>query len=77
MLDEAFAGIDHSMRGRCMAMMGAFDLDLVMTSDSELGTHQEVRNLSIYHLTRDPAFRGVLAERWIWNGEVLTKVVEG
>jgi len=76
MLDEAFAGIDHSMRGRCMAMLGSFDLDLVMTSDNEIGTHEEVRFLSIYHLLRDPAFRGVLAERWNWNGEVLSKVAD-
>jgi uncharacterized protein YPO0396 len=71
MLDEAFAGIDHEMRGRCMQFAVDFDLDMVMTSESELGTHPQVRQMAIYHLYRDPSVRGVYCERWVWNGRDL------
>ena len=37
LLDEAFVGIDKRMRGHCMALLHAFDLDFVMTSESEWG----------------------------------------
>jgi hypothetical protein len=33
LLDEAFVGIDKSMRAQCMGLLRAFDLDFVMTSE--------------------------------------------
>lgn len=75
-LDEAFAGIDFPTRGRCLEMAELFDLDLVMTSYEEMGTHEEVSALAIYQMVRDPSRRGVYCERWIWNGHQL-RLAEG
>ncbi|HVC77252.1 MAG TPA: SbcC/MukB-like Walker B domain-containing protein [Candidatus Micrarchaeaceae archaeon] len=76
-LDEAFAGIDFPTRGRCLEMAEQFDLDLVMTSYEEMGTHAELPALAIYQMVRDPARRGVYCERWIWNGHQLQLAEEG
>ena len=75
-LDEAFAGIDFPTRGRCLEMAEQFDLDLVMTSYEEMGTHEEISALAIYQMVRDPSRRGVYCERWIWNGQQL-QLAEG
>jgi hypothetical protein len=68
MLDEAFAGIDQGMRGRCMKLLVDFDLDLVMTSHDEWGCYPELPGLAIYELAREPTRRGVAAIRFTWDG---------
>jgi SbcC/RAD50-like, Walker B motif len=68
LLDEAFAGIDQKMRGRCMALLVEFDLDFMMTSYDEWGCYEELPGLAIYQLYRDPAFEGVAAVPFLWNG---------
>jgi hypothetical protein len=68
MLDEAFAGIDQGMRGRCMKLLVDFDLDLVMTSHDEWGCYPELPGLAIYELAREPGRRGVAAIRFTWDG---------
>ncbi|MBK5228373.1 MAG: TIGR02680 family protein [Actinobacteria bacterium] len=68
MLDEAFAGIDQGMRGRCMKLLADFDLDLVMTSHDEWGCYPELPGLAIYELAREPGRRGVAAIRFTWDG---------
>ncbi|MGH2702323.1 MAG: SbcC/MukB-like Walker B domain-containing protein, partial [Actinomycetota bacterium] len=68
MLDEAFAGIDQGMRGSCMALLVAFDLDFLMTSYDEWGCYAELDGLAIYQLARDPAVRGVASIPFTWNG---------
>ena len=68
MLDEAFAGIDQGMRGRCMKLLVDFDLDLVMTSHDEWGCYPELPGLAIYELAREPGSRGVGAIRFTWDG---------
>jgi uncharacterized protein (TIGR02680 family) len=75
-LDEAFAGIDKQARGELMGLLKALDLDFVMTSHEEWGFYEELDGLSTYHLTRDPGCRGVLAERFIWDGRVAERVEE-
>ncbi|HVD00391.1 MAG TPA: TIGR02680 family protein [Candidatus Dormibacteraeota bacterium] len=77
MLDEAFFGIDHEMRGSCMRVARDFGLDLVMTSYEETGCHPEVPALAIYHLTRQEGVRGVYSERWVWNGSELKRSSAG
>ncbi len=67
-LDEAFAGIDAGMRAHLMSLLVTFDLDFVMTSYEEWGFYQELDGLSTYHLARDPAFRGVYTDWFVWNG---------
>jgi hypothetical protein len=68
MLDEVFAGIDPTMRAQCMGVLAQFDLDVVMTSESEWGCYSTVPGLAIYHLTAIPGIDAVGATRWIWNG---------
>ena len=68
MLDEVFAGIDPTMRAQCMGVLAQFDLDVVMTSESEWGCYATVPGLAIYHLTAMPGIDAVGATRWMWNG---------
>ena len=71
LLDEAFAGIDSGMRGRCMALLVEFDLDFMMTSYDEWGCYEELPGVATYQLIRDPLAGGVEAIRFVWNGERL------
>jgi len=71
MLDEAFAGIDQGMRGRCMGLLVAFDLDFMMTSHDEWGCYRELPGVATYQLYRDPTLGGVATIRCVWNGERL------
>lgn len=66
LLDEAFAGMDKPTRGRCMGLLEAFDLDLLMTSEREHGAHASLSGIAIYQLTADS--EAVAATRWVWNG---------
>lgn len=68
MLDEAFAGIDPTMRSQCMGMLAQFDLDVVMTSEQEWGCYPTVPGLAIHHLTTRPGIDAVASTLWIWNG---------
>ncbi len=68
LLDEAFAGIDEGMRGRIMALLVDFDLDFLITSHDEWGCYAELPGVAIYQLYRDPALRGILAIRFVWDG---------
>jgi uncharacterized protein (TIGR02680 family) len=68
MLDEAFAGIDPTMRAQCMGVLTQFDLDVLMTSEQEWGCYPTVPALAIYHLTTLPGLDAVAASRWLWNG---------
>lgn len=68
MLDEAFAGIDPTMRSQCMGMLAQFDLDVVMTSELEWGCYPTVPGLAIHHLTAAPGIDAVASTLWIWNG---------
>ncbi|GJF32616.1 TIGR02680 family protein [Kitasatospora sp. NE20-6] len=67
-LDEAFAGIDAEMRGECMGLLIALDLDFVMASHDEWGFYQEVPGVATYQLFRDPQTEGVLTTPIIWDG---------
>lgn len=68
LLDEAFAGIDQGMRGRCMGLLVALDLDFLMTSHDEWGCYEELPGVATYQLYRDPALEGVAAVRTVWTG---------
>lgn len=68
MLDEVFAGIDPTMRAQCMGVLAQFDLDVMMTSESEWGCYPTVPGLAIYHLTAMPGIDAVGTTRWVWNG---------
>jgi uncharacterized protein YPO0396 len=74
-LDEAFSRIDDEGRRGLMAMMVAFDLDIVLTSPDFWGCYREVPGLSIYQLApQDPDHPGVVARRFVWNGQTRREV---
>lgn len=68
MLDEAFAGVDDDARAKCLGLLTAFDLDVVMTSEREWGCYPEVPGLAIAHLTRVDDIAAVLVTAWEWDG---------
>lgn len=68
MLDEAFVGIDASMRAKCLGLLEQFDLDLVMTSEREWGCYPTVPALAIAQLATRPGIDAVGVSRWVWNG---------
>lgn|GEM_PF-223749 len=71
LLDEAFAGIDPINRAQSMAVLQAFDLDFVMTSDRERGCYAALKGNSIYHLSTAAGADAVLATRQVWRGNQL------
>lgn len=74
-LDEAFTRIDDEGRRGLMAMMVAFDLDIVLTSPDFWGCYREVPGLSIYQLApQDPDHPGVVAKHFVWNGQTRREV---
>ncbi|MEX2672854.1 MAG: TIGR02680 family protein [Phycisphaeraceae bacterium] len=73
LLDEVFAGIDSDMRGKCMGLLNAFDLDFIMTSEREWGCYAEMPGVAIYQLTTMKGIDAVLATRWLWNGRQRTR----
>ncbi|NMG63815.1 TIGR02680 family protein [Azoarcus indigens] len=68
LLDEAFAGIDREARAHCMALIREFELDFVMTSESEWGCYAELPGVSICHLLRREGIDAVHVSRWAWDG---------
>ncbi|MGH7277101.1 MAG: TIGR02680 family protein, partial [Candidatus Rokuibacteriota bacterium] len=72
LLDEAFVGIDKTMRGQCMGLLRAFDLDFVMTSEQEWGCYATLPGVAIYQLSTRPGIDAVGVTRWVWNGRERT-----
>src|SRR6202012_391734 len=67
-LDEAFAGVDDDSRAKCLGLLAAFDLDVVMTSEREWGCYAEVPGLAIAQLSRIDRDAAVLVRRWGGDG---------
>jgi SbcC/RAD50-like, Walker B motif len=74
MLDEAFAGVDDDARAKCLGLLTAFDLDVVMTSEREWGCYREVPGLAIAQLSRVDDVPAVLVSHWEWDGATRTRV---
>ncbi len=74
MLDEAFAGVDDDARAKCLGLLAAFDLDVVMTSEREWGCYREVPGLAIAQLARVQDIPAVLVSHWEWDGATRTSV---
>ncbi len=74
MLDEAFAGVDDNARAKCLGLLAAFDLDVVMTSEREWGCYPEVPGLAIAQLTRVDDVAAVLVTHWEWDGAQRSRV---
>ncbi|MFF4349096.1 TIGR02680 family protein [Streptomyces sp. NPDC001530] len=67
-LDEAFAGVDDDSRAKCLGLLHAFDLDVVMTSEREWACYPQVPGISIAQLSRIDEVAAVLVTRWEWDG---------
>ncbi|MEH6373325.1 TIGR02680 family protein [Streptomyces sp. KLMMK] len=67
-LDEAFAGVDDDSRAKCLGLLHAFDLDVVMTSEREWACYPQVPGIAIAQLSRVDGVAAVLVTRWEWDG---------
>jgi hypothetical protein len=67
-LDEAFAGVDDDSRAKCLGLLAAFDMDVVMTSEREWGCYPQVPGLAICQLSRQDGVDAVLVTPWQWDG---------
>ncbi|WP_435609848.1 TIGR02680 family protein [Streptomyces sp. C10-9-1] len=67
-LDEAFAGVDDDSRAKCLGLLRAFDLDVVMTSEREWACYPQVPGIAIAQLSRIDDVAAVLVTRWEWDG---------
>ncbi|MGB3442239.1 MAG: TIGR02680 family protein [Actinophytocola sp.] len=73
-LDEAFAGVDDDSRAKCLGLLAAFDLDVVMTSEREWGCYPQVPGLAIAQLTRRDGIDAVLVTPWRWDGRERVRI---
>ncbi|WP_041541008.1 TIGR02680 family protein [Catenulispora acidiphila] len=67
-LDEAFAGVDDDSRAKCLGLLAAFDLDVVMTSEREWACYPTVPGIGIAQLARAEGVDAVLVTPWRWDG---------
>lgn len=67
-LDEAFAGVDDDSRAKCLGLLAAFDLDVVMTSEREWACYPTVPGIGIAQLARHEGIDAVLVTPWRWDG---------
>lgn len=74
LLDEVFVGIDNDARGKCLGLLAAFDLDVVMTSEREWGIYPTVPGLGIYQLSARAGIDGIGVVRWVWNGHEIKQI---
>ncbi|MEW1634710.1 TIGR02680 family protein [Streptomyces sp. NPDC093801] len=72
-LDEAFAGVDDDSRAKCLGLLYAFDLDVVMTSEREWACYPQVPGIAIAQLARVDEVAAVLVTRWEWDGTARTR----
>ncbi|MFJ2738713.1 TIGR02680 family protein [Streptomyces sp. NPDC087440] len=75
-LDEAFAGVDDDSRAKCLGLLHAFDLDVVMTSEREWACYPQVPGIAIAQLSRVDEVAAVLVTRWEWDGTHRTRGAE-
>ncbi|GHF23852.1 hypothetical protein GCM10010218_00340 [Streptomyces mashuensis] len=76
MLDEAFAGVDDDSRAKCLGLLHAFDLDVVMTSEREWACYPQVPGIAIAQLSRVDGVAAVLVTRWEWDGAARSRQEE-
>ncbi|MFY1829487.1 TIGR02680 family protein [Myxococcus fulvus] len=68
LLDEVFVGIDTDMRGKCMGLLAAFDLDFVMTSEREWACYATLPGVAICQLATQRGLDAIHVTRFVWNG---------
>jgi uncharacterized protein YPO0396 len=73
LLDEVFVGVDVVNRGQVFKLLASLDLDLVLTSDHEWCTYQELDGIAIHQLiTGDGDDDAVTTARFVWDGYELS-----
>ncbi|WP_171162530.1 TIGR02680 family protein [Streptomyces sp. I05A-00742] len=75
-LDEAFAGVDDDSRAKCLGLLHAFDLDVMMTSEREWACYPQVPGIAIAQLSRVDYIDAVLVTRWEWDGTRRARVAD-
>ncbi|WP_432095713.1 TIGR02680 family protein [Streptomyces sp. bgisy100] len=68
LLDEVFAGVDTANRGQVFGLLGALDLDLVLTSDHEWCTYRELDGIAVHQLITGDGDDAVTSARFVWSG---------
>ncbi|MFE5584036.1 TIGR02680 family protein [Kitasatospora sp. NPDC056531] len=69
LLDEVFVGVDTVNRGQVFGLLAALDLDLVLTSDHEWCTYQELSGIAVHQLiTGGDGDDAVTSARFTWTG---------
>jgi uncharacterized protein (TIGR02680 family) len=68
LLDEVFVGVDSTNRGQLMEVLAAFDLDLLLTSDTEWCTYPELDGIAIHQLLVGDDDDAVTTARFVWDG---------
>ncbi|MCX0274223.1 TIGR02680 family protein [Nocardia zapadnayensis] len=71
LLDEVFVGVDTANRGQIFALLSALDLDLVLTSDHEWCTYEELSGIAIHQIVGGDGDEAVTTARFTWNGREL------
>ncbi|WP_328393651.1 TIGR02680 family protein [Nocardia sp. NBC_00416] len=71
LLDEVFVGVDAANRGQIFALLSALDLDLVLTSDHEWCTYEELSGIAIHQIVGGDGDEAVTTARFTWNGRKL------
>ncbi|HEY2764614.1 MAG TPA: TIGR02680 family protein, partial [Pseudonocardiaceae bacterium] len=72
LLDEVFVGVDSNNRGQVFELLSALDLDLMLTSDHEWCTYQELSGIAVHQLiTGGDGDDAVTTARFVWNGHDL------
>ncbi|MFR9730957.1 TIGR02680 family protein [Saccharopolyspora sp. MS10] len=73
LLDEVFVGVDTTNRGQVFDLLAALDLDLVLTSDHEWCTYQELDGIAIHQLITGDGDDAVTTARFVWDGRALAE----
>jgi hypothetical protein len=60
--------VDDDSRAKCLGLLRAFDLDVVMTSEREWACYPQVPGIAIAQLSRVDDVAAVLVTRWEWDG---------
>ncbi len=60
--------MDDDSRAKCLGLLSAFDLDVVMTSEREWACYPQVPGIAIAQLSRIDDVAAVLVTRWEWDG---------
>ncbi|MEV6974105.1 TIGR02680 family protein [Kitasatospora sp. NPDC093806] len=69
LLDEVFVGVDSTNRGQVFGLLAGLDLDLLLTSDHEWCSYQELPGIAVHQLIAgSDGDDAVTSARFVWTG---------